>query len=828
MRDPIDVRVEVSPSPRVGLSSRLQVRLVSHWGDVAQAGVELEASGGLIVSVEGTFPLTLPKGKAMTWDLSVLPLDWGLSKLTVRVTGVSPHFGRVGGHAVIFLDLPQQGPGRIHDGNPPVVTPSGTTARLADRVPSPTRGSFGPPPLPATDATSFAQGSPEGGAPLPPQSHASFNVTGQWNYWLEDDTTTAPQRWATVEVWDEDPAGLDDLLWTGMTNETGSFTSLGLPRTDPDGPGNQDVYVRFVACNAAVCIQATNGTTYSWRTETVTVATEDTLDFGARASTANEFAQRPFQYINNGWDYAANRGDLGSILGRVRVLIPDSCTFYTLADDTIHLCADGIDDKSPDDVNHEYGHYVQDKMYGDSFWPSPGGVHSACGDFQHRGLSWTEGFADFFGPRANREIVDPTDHFYTRPWDGSLFRLDLEDTSICAASVRGDDNELRVATSLWDLTDDADDGTLDLGIDHLDSVVLESINGCDQSTYQDFYDSGVCNWVERGNPRLDFLLTAFQNTIDYNFAPVAEVTSPDVFRWARANILATANATDADTNVTRMEFGISPSATCANVDTLLRTDSTPPYAVTIDVSSLGEAANHWVCARASDEMETGGWAPSSASFGIDRTPPTTMATLLGTLGTSVWYVAPVTVELAATDTASGVAAVTYRLDGGEVQGYTAPFVVEGDGTHTLAFFAVDVAGNSEPIQPLLIPIDTGPPIIQILQPPTMGFVGQSDVVLQWSVTDAGSGVASCAVGLDGGPRILVEEERAFTFANVADGPHIVAVTCSDVLDRAAEVEIDFTVDTNPFSLTGPLGPTLVLGLVGLGLLVVALLIRRKR
>ncbi len=829
MPDPVEITLAFSPPPRIGRPSQLQAHFHRVWGGLEEVWVELEVSEGLLVSEQGIAPRALAKDETKTMDLRVLPLVGGTHRIAVWMKGVSPDLGPVGGHAVLFLDIPKEGTGEVHHGNPAVRSPLAATALAAVSLRSSPQNSHGPHrPLPATDTSSFSLGPQSDRAPFPPQSHGSFNVTGQWNYWLEDDATTAPQRWATVEVWDEDFAGSDDLLWTGMTNETGNFTSLGLPRMDPDGPGNQDIYVRFAACNGAVCVQSTSGTTYSWRSDTITVENEDVLDFGSLASKTNEFAQRPFHYINNGWDYAANRGGIGEVLGQVRVLMPGPCTFYTLTDDTIHLCADGIDDKSPDDVNHEYGHYVQDKLYRDSFWPSPGGVHSACEDGQHRGLAWTEGFADFFGPRANQEIVDPTDHFYTRPWDGSLFTLDLEAVSVCPVTVRGDDNELRVATSLWDLTDDVDDGSLDVGIDHAASVILGAVDGCDQSTFRNFYDSGVCDWIERGNPRFDFLAAAFQNTIDYNAAPVAQVTSQGTFAWAGANLLATGDATDADTNVTQVEFGIFPSSSCAGFGLFLLTDAIPPYSVTFNVTALEEAPNYWVCARAFDEMEVGDWTPSSAGFGVDRIPPSTTATLLGTLGTAGWYVANVTVELAATDAISGIASITYRVDGGDVQRYTDPFVVGGDGTHTVAFFALDEAGNVESIQPLIVLIDTGPPMIEILLPVPMSIVGQSDVLLQWSVTDSGAGLASCAVRLDAGFPILVEEETSFTFANVPDGGHVAAVTCSDQLDRVAEVEVGFTVDTNPFSVTGPFGPTLVLALVGLGLLLVGLLLRRRK
>lgn len=827
MRDPVEVVLAVSPLPHLGRPSDLQIRLSSVWSDLSDVTVEIEVSEGLWVSGDRNMPHELPLGEERTVGLSVFPLASGLSRVTVWVRGMSLEFGRVGGHAVIFLDVPTRGPGAFLLGNPPVESASGTAEQIASPLTG--RGVSGPAlrPYPATAFGSGGQEIRSEGVSLGPRSHASFNVTGQWNYWQEDDVTTSSQRWATVEVWDED-AGVDELLWTGVTDGEGNFTSAKIPRAEEPGQGNQDVYVRFVACNSAVCVQTTDGTNYSWQTETVTVAAEDALSFGSRAPETNQFAPRPFQYINNAWDYAVNLGGLGPILGQVHVLIPGPCTFYTLSDDTIHLCADGVDDKSPDDVAHEYAHYVQDKMYGDSFWPSPGGIHLACEDGQHRGLSWTEGFADFFGPRSHQEIVDPQDHFYSRPWDGSLFSLDLESSLICPSTVEGDDNELRVATALWDLADGADDGLLDVGIRHSPAALFGAITGCDQATYRDLYDGGQCNWIDRGNPRFDFLATGFQNTIDYNLEPVAEVTAPSAFAWARGSVVATANATDSDGNVTSVEFRVSASAFCTNFELPTVIDTSPPYDATLDITLLADASHYWVCARATDEMETGAWAASSHSLGLDTTPPASRAAVEGILGVQGWYVAPVIVELQASDTTSGVASLSYRLDGGEVRVYTDPFPIQGDGIHTVAFFAIDVAGNVESIQPLLVFIDTGPPLVQILQPTAGTYIGQSVVTLTWSVTDSGAGVESCSVRLDGGPLILVQGDPTFSFTDVADGPHQAAVRCEDRVERSAEVEVAFTVDTNPLSLTGPFGPTVVMGIAGLAILVVAFLLNRRK
>jgi hypothetical protein len=59
------------------------------------------------------------------------------------------------------------------------------------------------------------------------------------------------------------------------------------------------------------------------------------------------------------------------------------------------------------------------------------------------------------------------------------------------------------------------------------------------------------------------------------------------------------------------------------------------------------------------------------------------------------YTGAVTVTLTATDATSGVSGTAYRIDGGLWHGYTAPFAVSVTGTHSVTFYSVDNATNSE-------------------------------------------------------------------------------------------------------------------------------------
>jgi hypothetical protein len=69
--------------------------------------------------------------------------------------------------------------------------------------------------------------------------------------------------------------------------------------------------------------------------------------------------------------------------------------------------------------------------------------------------------------------------------------------------------------------------------------------------------------------------------------------------------------------------------------------------------------------------------------------------------------------LSAVDNFSGVFQTTYVLDGGAPQVYAGPFVVTGDGEHTLQFSSEDNAGNLEDVEEITIKIDTTPPVIDI-------------------------------------------------------------------------------------------------------------------
>ncbi len=124
----------------------------------------------------------------------------------------------------------------------------------------------------------------------------------------------------------------------------------------------------------------------------------------------------------------------------------------------------------------------------------------------------------------------------------------------------------------------------------------------------------------------------------------------------------------------------------------------------------------------------------------DTTAPETTASV-APAPVNGWHATPPTVTLAAED-AIAVASTSYRVDGGGWATYDKPFVVAGEGAHTVVFRSADRAGNVEADKTVEFSVDT--------VAPSVGFTGartytvDETVAIQCSATDPdpGSGVAS--------------------------------------------------------------------------------------
>lgn len=140
-----------------------------------------------------------------------------------------------------------------------------------------------------------------------------------------------------------------------------------------------------------------------------------------------------------------------------------------------------------------------------------------------------------------------------------------------------------------------------------------------------------------------------------------------------------------------------------------------PYVAPVVVTGDGK---HSLSYRAKDSTgnSTG---EKSVPVWIDGTAP---ATQLGvSRGSGVGNSDTATLRLTATDALSGVAATTYRIDGGawKVLGAEEP-VVQGYGEHTVEYFSTDLAGNPEPLRTSAVELADVESISAIVAPQVMG------------------------------------------------------------------------------------------------------------
>ena len=119
-------------------------------------------------------------------------------------------------------------------------------------------------------------------------------------------------------------------------------------------------------------------------------------------------------------------------------------------------------------------------------------------------------------------------------------------------------------------------------------------------------------------------------------------------------------------------------------------------------------------------------------------------------GTNGWYTSRVQVTLSAADNTggSGVANTFYTVDAGPQQTYTVPFAISADGVHTLAYWSVDNAGNTEAVKTQLLKIDATPPTLVFGTPtPAANGTGWNNtpVDVPFTASDATSGVVYTTV-----------------------------------------------------------------------------------
>lgn len=212
---------------------------------------------------------------------------------------------------------------------------------------------------------------------------------------------------------------------------------------------------------------------------------------------------------------------------------------------------------------------------------------------------------------------------------------------------------------------------------------------------------------------------------------------------------------------------------------------------------------------------------------IDTTAPT--ATITSPTGDPWVNVTSESIAFSASDATSGLATLTLSLDnatGVSVTGQTT-YTLTGltDGNHEAQLTATDNAGNVATAT-ADFRVDTTKPAVTFSAPTDGATVTSSSVAVQWLATDAGSGLASVQLSLDGGTPQTVTPGGTQTFTGLADGLHSVLIKATDAAGNVRSATISFTVNTQ---LLG--NNALAYGLIGAVIVVavvIALVVWRMR
>jgi hypothetical protein len=249
----------------------------------------------------------------------------------------------------------------------------------------------------------------------------------------------------------------------------------------------------------------------------------------------------------------------------------------------------------------------------------------------------------------------------------------------------------------------------------------------------------------------------------------------------------------------------------------------PGAEAAILLNGLPEGINT-VKARAVSNAGVGSGFVDSATVQVDLSKPAAWAD--GAPDSAKWHPKAVSVTLRGADqpNLSGMAAapteraveegayIAYKIDGGALQrvrGAEAPITVGEEGEHTVAYYAVDFAGNQSDTETVQFKIDRTNPTASATTDAADGEVWQRESVTVTLTGDDGAGRsgmdaatdgepvdagAHLAYRLDAGP---VQKMRggAATFKVEADGDHVVEYYAVDGAGNASERrEVRFRID----------------------------------
>jgi PKD repeat protein len=218
-------------------------------------------------------------------------------------------------------------------------------------------------------------------------------------------------------------------------------------------------------------------------------------------------------------------------------------------------------------------------------------------------------------------------------------------------------------------------------------------------------------------------------TIDVLLDDVPPVTADNYNGlWHNENFNITLAATDPETGVAETYYRINNGATktvSANGQPLITIEGANN---TLEYWSFDNAAN-----EETHKLVTG--------IKLDKSPPTSLINLNGTLGSAGWFTSDVTVSISATDTVSEVGRTEYNIDNSVWKTYVAPFNIADEGVFSIYYRSIDPAGNEETAKTETVKVDKTAPSGSVQINENVIYTNVTSVTLTLSANDTTSGVA---------------------------------------------------------------------------------------
>ena len=378
---------------------------------------------------------------------------------------------------------------------------------------------------------------------------ANSCARGTWSYY-DAEGDLQPSINYQVQAWDQDSSTEDDLLATGVTTFSGTY-DLCFDGADGEG-GGQEVYVKFISSNSVWRVRNTPAQDDNYVNVTPVESGCDgcLYDFGSlipgndihRGMHAFDSANDFWVWIPHAcWDRDAACRQ--AIINWTATSVDG--TYYSLANNDVHLAAD--DPNAPHVVVHELSHSTMDDAFDDDYPPFPNCNPHFIQSDSSTGCAWTEGFAEWVPAEVYN---DP----YFRWPSGSELNLETP-TWGTSGWDSGDDVEGRVAGSLIDITDAANEAYWDRWDESDPGPVWDTFQSYVLDTFSVYVFARAVDGYDVSSAGA--LASIYQNTIDYSFR---DPLSPNVALSRRAPTPNSHNF-DLDTTVSDWSaIGVRPPA----------------------------------------------------------------------------------------------------------------------------------------------------------------------------------------------------------------------------------------------------------------------------